>query len=350
MAHDILHESVKKQTGRASLLIIGILLGGILVINSYVADWVFADYAIEEGGKTSNPYSAALALLGTILLGLPIIIHAVKHLLHGEMNMDELVALAVIAAIATADYKAAGAVAFFLLLANLVETRTALGARASIQSLVRLTPTKAHRLKVGGVEELVDPRELRAGDVVRVRPGDNIPADGEVIEGTSSVNQANITGESLPVDKVVGDEVFSGTNNLSGAIDVKVTRAGPDTTLGKVQKLILQAEKTRIPIMRMIDRYAAWYTPTILMIAGAVLFFTREMDRAVTMLVVACPCALVLAVPTAMVAALSCAARLGIYVKDVSNIELAKDVTAFVFDKTGTLTTGELSVTRILPA
>jgi len=347
MVHDILRASVEKQTGRASLLILGILVGGVLVINSYIADWVFADRALAEGG---NFYSDTLALLGTLLLGIPIIVHAAKHLLRGHMHMDELVALAVIAAVAAADYKAAGAVAFFLLLANLVETRTALGARASIEGLVRLTPKKAHRLGPDGREELVDPRELRPGDVVRVRPGDDVPADGVVASGASSINQANITGESLPVDKGVGDEVFSGTNNLSGAIDVKVTRAGADTTLGKVQKLILEAEKTRIPIMRMIDRYAGWYTPTVLMLAATVLFFSRDMTRAVTMLVVACPCALVLAVPTAVIAALSCAARLGIYIKDVSNIEIAKSLTAFVFDKTGTLTTGQLSVTRILPA
>ncbi len=351
MAQDIVKDSVAKQTGRTSLLIIGILVGGVLILNSYIADWVFADqteYAAD--GKAMNVYSDTLALLGTLCLGLPIIIHAAKSLFKGKMQMDELVALAVIAAVATTNYKAAGLVAFFLLLANLVETRTALGARASIEGLVKLAPKKAHKLTEEGGELMVDPRDLTKGDVVRVRPGDNIPADGVVIAGQSSVNQANITGESLPVDKVVGDEVFSGTNNLAGAIDVEVTRAGADTTLGKVQKLILQAEKTRIPIMRMIDRYAAWYTPTILMLACAVLFFTREMDRAVTILVVACPASLVLAVPTAMVAALSCAARLGIYVKDVSTIELAKDLTAFVFDKTGTLTTGELSVTRILPA
>ena len=340
MAHDILRKSVEAQTGRASLLILGILFGGILVVNAYVADWLFED----------EFYSSALALVGALLLGVPIIVHAARHLLHGHMHMDELVALAVIAAIASMDYKAAGVVAFFLLLANLIETRTALGARASIESLVRLAPTKAHRVTQGAGEELVDPRELKPGDVIRIRPGDNVPADGEIISGQSSINQANVTGESLPVDKEVGDEVFSGTNNISGAIDVRVTRAGADTTLGKVQKLILAAEKTRIPIMRLIDRYAGWYTPTILMLAGTVLFFTRDMERAVSMLVVACPCAIVLAVPTAMVAALSCAARLGILVKDVSNIELAKNITAFVFDKTGTLTTGKLSVTRMMPA
>ena len=344
MAHDILKDSVEAQTGRAGLLIIGILVGGVLVINSYIASWVF-----------DNPfYSNVLALGGALLLGTPIIIHAVKHLSHGHMHMDELVALAVIAAITATDYRAAGAVAFFLLLANLIETRTALGARASIEALVHLAPTKAHLVDDAGGERQVDPRDLKPGDVVRVRPGDNVPADGEIVSGQSSINQANVTGESLPVDKVVGDEVFAGTNNMSGAIDVKVTRAGADTTLGQVREMILGAEKTRIPIMRLIDRYAGWYTPTILMLAAAVLYMTRNtdnaMERAVTMLVVACPCSLVLAVPTAMVAALSCAARLGILVKDVSTIEMARTMTAFVFDKTGTLTTGELSVTRMMPA
>ena len=340
MAHDILTHSVEAQTGRASLFIIGILVGGVLVIGSYIAAWAFDD----------SFYSDALALVGAVMLAIPIVVHAIKHLARGHMHMDEIVAIAVVAALAASDYKTAGAVAFFLLLANLIETRTALGARASIESLVRLSPTKARRLAEGGAEQEVDPRELSPGDVVRVRPGDNIPADGEIVVGQSSINEANVTGESLPVDKQVGDEVFSGTNNLAGAIDVKVTRAGEDTTLGKVRKLILEAEKTRIPIMRLIDRYASWYTPTILMLTATVLLFTRDMDRAVTMLIVACPCALILAVPTAMVAALSCAARLGIFVKDVSNIELARDVNAFVFDKTGTLTTGQLTVTRMMPA
>ncbi|MFP4140557.1 MAG: heavy metal translocating P-type ATPase [Planctomycetota bacterium] len=349
MAHDILKDSVEAQTGRTSLLIVGILMGGVLVICSYLAEWTFAGRAFADAGKEYNFHPDLLALIGGVLLAIPIIAHAIKHLGHGEMHMDELVALAVIAAFASKDYKAAGAVAFFLLLANLIETRTALGARASIASLVRLAPTKAHRLTEDG-EQRVDPRDLSPGDVVRVRPGDNIPADGEIVRGQSSINEANVTGESLPVDKGEGAEVFSGTSNVAGAIDVRVTRAGEDTTLGQVQKLILEAEKTRIPIMRLIDRYAGWYTPTILMLAATVLFFTRDMDRTVAMLVVACPCALVLAVPTAMVAALSAAARVGIYIKDVANIEMAQQITAFVFDKTGTLTTGELSVTRMMPA
>ena len=358
MAHDILKDSVEAQTVRASVFIIGILMGGMLVLLSYVVPLfpIFARATDEMGERSTNFFSDGLALAGALLLGIPIVVHAVRSLLHRHMHMDELVALAVIASLTAMDYRTAGAVGFFLLLANLVESRTALGARASIEALIRISPTKAHRLREDGTEELVDPNALRPGDAVRVRPGDNIPADGEIVAGQTSVNQANITGESLPVDKAVGDEVFSGTSNQAGVIDLKVTRAGDDTTLGKVRKLILQAQLTRTPIMRLMDRYAGWYTPSILMLAGIVLFFVEQsqpgtgMERAITMLVVACPCALILAVPTAMVAALSCAARLGILIKDVSTLETAKNLTAVVFDKTGTLTTGELAVTRLQPA
>ena len=358
MAHDILKDSVEAKSDRASLFIIGILLGGVLVLCSYIVPYlpIFARATFSDGKQDLNFYRDALALAGALLLGIPVIAHGLRHLLEGEMNMDELVAIAVIAALTATDYRTAGAVAFFLLLANLVETRTALGARASIESLIRITPTKAHRL-TGDREELVDPNTLSPGQIVRVRPGDNIPVDGVIVAGQSSVNQANITGESLPVDKAMGDEVFSGTSNQSGVVDVRVTRAGDDTTLGKVRHLIMQAQRTRIPIMRLIDRYAAWYTPAMLMLVGIVLFFTTViyqqddgMIRAINMLVVACPCAIILAVPTAMVAALSCAARLGILIKDVSTLEVARNLTAVVFDKTGTLTTGELAVTRLQPA
>ncbi len=351
MAHDILKDSVESQTGRASLVIVGTMAGGVLVAASYVAQWIFSEYTFQAGSHTSNPYSDFLAAAGALLLGIPVLAHAIKHLFHGHMHMDELVAVAILAALTTSDYRTAGVVAFFLLLANLVESRTALGARASIESLIRLTPKKAVRV-TDGREQAVDPASLSAGDIVRVRPGENIPADGDILTGQTTINEANITGESLPADKSIGQEVFGGTINLTGAIDVRVTRAGADTTLGKVQRLILQAERSKIPIMRLLDHYAGWYTPVILMLSGIVLFFTAEdygVDRAITMLIVSCPCALILAVPTAMVAALSCAARLGILIKNVQDLETARTLTAVVFDKTGTLTTGQLSVTRMMP-
>jgi Cd2+/Zn2+-exporting ATPase len=145
-------------------------------------------------------------------------------------------------------------------------------------------------------------------------------------------------------------QVFAGTNNLTGALDITVTKAGKDTTLGKVQELIIEAEQTKIPIMRIIDRYVRWYTPTILMIAGIVLFFTRNVNYAITILIISCPCALILATPTAMVAAISAAARLGVLIKNVADLEIAGKITAMVFDKTGTVTTGRLYVTKLTPA
>ncbi len=213
-----------------------------------------------------------------------------------------------------------------------------------------MTPTWASRLLPNGQEERIEAPALRPGDTIRIRPGDNIAADGIVLKGTSSVNQATITGESLPADKQATDEVFSGTTNLTGVLDVQVTRAGRDTTLGRVQKLILQAEQTKAPIMRLIDQYVGWYAPTILMIAGIVLFFTQDAERVIAMIVLAVPAALILATPTAVVAALSCSARMGILIKNIADLERARSLTAVVFDKTGTLTTGELSVTRIMPA
>jgi Cd2+/Zn2+-exporting ATPase len=182
-----------------------------------------------------------------------------------------------------------------------------------------------------------------------VRPGDNIPADGRIVSGAGSVNQATITGESLPVDRRVGDEVFAGTSNLDGVLEVEVTRAGRDTTLGRVRELILAAEQSRLPIMRLMDRYMGHYTPFVLTLGALVWVFTRDLERVISVLVVSCPCAFVLATPTAMVAALSAAARLGVLVKNVADLELAARLTAFVFDKTGTLTSGRLAVGRLKP-
>lgn len=348
MAHD--HLSLQAETGRATAGLVATLLGGVLVLSSFVAQWVFPGDTALYGESTSNFYRDVLAAVGALLLAIPLWIHAFHCLFSGKMHMDELVALAILAAFAIGEYQTAGVVAFFLLLSALIESRTALGARAAIQGLIRLTPTKARRLRDDGGEEEVEAHNLHPGDVVVVRPGDNIPADGVISKGHSTINEANITGESLPAEKVEGDEVFGGTSNVTGAMEIRVTKAGRDTTLGRVQDLILDAERTKIPLMRMIDQYSAWYTPITLMLAGVVWFFTRSMETTISILVVACPCALILATPTAIVAALSAAARLGVYIKDASNIEWARKLTAIIFDKTGTLTTGKLAVTRLMPA
>ena len=353
MAHDYIKDGlqteVEHKTGRVGLEILATLFGGVLLICSALADY-FADGTIGNG----DFYTSVLAAIAAILLGAPLIVVAFRDLAHGHMHMNELVALAVLAAFAQGWYQESAAIAFFMILSVLIESRSALGARASIEALIRITPTRAFKIHDDHEHE-VEAKDLKTGDVVRVRPGDNIPADGKVLRGESTVNQANITGESLPVDKQIGDEVFGGTINVTGVLEVEVTKAGSDTTLGRVKDLIIQAEGTRIPIARMIDRYAGWYTPVVIMITFIVWWFLAKdapdeaANRAIAMLVIACPCALILATPTAMVAALSAAARLGVLVKSVTDLEAARNLTAMVFDKTGTLTTGQLEVTRLSP-
>ncbi len=316
------------------------LVGVVFVINAFVVDRLF---------DQAHTIASASAFVGAIVLGYPIMVTAVKDLLAGLLGINELVAIAVLAAFASGDYKTAGVVAFFMLMGEIIETRTAEGARASIESLIKLTPTKARRLNASKVEEEIAATQLVVGDMIRIRPGDNVAADGVIISGQGSFNQATITGESLPVDKKPGDEVFAGTQNLTGVLEIKVSRAGEDTTLGRVRELILAAEKTKLPIMKIVDQYMGFYTPLVLVIAALVWAFTRRLDNVISVLIFSCPCAFILATPTAMVAALSAAARLGILIKNVADIELAAKINAFVFDKTGTLTTGELTVSRLAP-
>ncbi|HVU26963.1 MAG TPA: cation-translocating P-type ATPase [Verrucomicrobiae bacterium] len=315
-------------------------LGAVFVINAYLIDWLF-----EQG----NTAASASAFIGAFILIYPIVVTAVKDLRHGRLSINELVAIAVLAAFASGNYKTAGIVAFFMLTGELIETRTAEGARTSIESLIKLTPTKARRIKSDGNEEEVAASELKAGDMIRIRPGDNVAADGVIVSGQGSFNQATITGESLPADKKSGDEVFAGTQNLTGVLEIKVSRAGEDTTIGRVRELIIAAEQTKLPIQKIVDQYMGFYTPLVLVIGALVWAFTHQLDRVIAVFVVSCPCAFILATPTAMVAALSAAARLGILIKNVADIELAAKINAFVFDKTGTLTTGQLAVSRLAP-
>ena len=316
------------------------VLGVVCVLNAFIVDWLF------EAGTT---LASASAMIGALILIYPIVVTAVKDLRVGRLSINELVAIAVLAAFASGDYKTAGVVAFFMLTGELIESRTAEGARNSIESLIKLTPTKARRILKDGNEEEVPASQLAVGDVIRIRPGDNVAADGIILSGQGSFNQATITGESLPADKKTGDEVFAGTQNLTGVLEIKVSRAGTDTTLGRVRELIIAAEKTKLPIQKIVDQYMGFYTPLVLVIGALVWAFTHDLSRVIAVFVVSCPCAFILATPTAMVAALSAAARLGILIKNVADIETAAKINAFIFDKTGTLTTGQLAVSRLAP-
>lgn len=316
------------------------LFGGLLIANSFILQWLL------PGQEYASEFSA---IIGAILLAIPIFVTAITDLIEGNVHMNELVALAILASFVSADFRTAGLVAFFLLLTIIIESRTASGAQRSIEELIKLTPTVAS-LIVEGEEREVNVSELALDDIIRVRPGENFPVDGRVVSGFSTVNQASITGESIPLDKSVGDDIYAGTMNLTGMIELAVTRIGEDTTLGKVKDMILQAEHSHTPIVRIIDRYAGYYTPTVLMLAGITWVISGyDMNRVITLLVIACPCAIVLATPTAVVAAVAAAARLGIFIKNVSHLELAAKIKGFVFDKTGTLTDGILSVVKLEP-
>ena len=333
--HDSLTEGAGHDRGMGKLFFA--LGGGLLTLNSFLLEYFLP----------GQVYAAELsALFGAVLLALPIIFTAVKDLWRGKVYMNELVALAILASLASGDFQVAGIIAFFLLVTIIIETRTASGAQRSIEELIKLTPNTAHQV-IDGVEQDVQVTDLKVGDIIRVRPGENFPVDAVIVAGESTVNQASITGESVPVEKSVGSDVFAGTQNLTGAVELKVTKVGEDTTLGKVKDMILQAEASRTPVVRIIDRYAGFYTPTVLMIAWVCWWFTEDMDSVIAFLVISCPCAVVLATPTAVVAAVAAAARLGIFIKNVSHLELASKLTAFVFDKTGTLTDGLLSVVRL---
>lgn len=317
------------------------LFGGILTVNAFILEWILPDQVFAANIS---------ALFGAFVLALPIITTAFRDLLNGKVYMNELVALAILAALASADFKTAGIISFFLLLTIIIETRTASGAQRSIEELIKLTPNTARLLSGDDNSEIeVQVTELKIGDRIRVRPGENFPVDARIIAGESTVNQASITGESLPIEKAVGSDVFAGTQNLTGLVDLEVTKVGEDTTLGRVKDMILQAESSHTPVVRIIDRYAGYYTPTVLMLACITWWFTEDISRVITLMVIACPCAVVLATPTAVVAAVSAAARLGILIKNVGHLELASKISSFVFDKTGTLTDGLLSVVNLNP-
>ncbi len=289
--------------------------------------------------------------IGAVLVATPLFVTA----LHGLVTHDpdsfseQLVSLAIIAAMASGEYAAAILVPVIMDIGHFLEERSVMGAQTAIDGLSKLHARSATRLTPTG-EEQVEPDALRIDDVVLVRPGDILPADGEVVRGHSTVDQSSITGESVPEEALVGSQLFAGSVNVSGAMEVRVTRVGAQTALGRVLALLRDAEQSKAPVMKLLERYAGYYVPVVLMVAAATLFFTRDMSRVVAVLVVSCPCAFVLAGPSAMVAALATASRLGILIKNTKFLESLADIDTVVLDKTGTVTLGHLKVTRVLPA
>lgn len=325
------------------------LIGGVLVLTTVIAKWFDAPAEI----------AAIPAALGALLLGAPLFKSSFEELRRGRPTSSTLASLAIIAALATGKYEVAGFLAFILLIADQVVRRTAWGAQRAIEGLVRLTPDTA-RVVVGDAEREVPLGEVRVGTIIRVRPGENLPVDGEVVRGESTINQASLTGEAVPAEVAAGAAVFAGTTNLTGALEIRATSVGADTTIGKVTQLIRAAESSRTPRQLLIEQVAAYFVPVAISTAGLVWYLmsqskdpeaqSRATETAITVLVVVCPSALLLASPTAMVAAFASAARLGVMIKQTSTLEAAGNIDTVVLDKTGTITTGVFAVGRLAPA
>lgn len=287
-----------------------------------------------------QPLPFDIMWVAIILCGVPIVLEAIIGLVtEFDIKADVLVSLALIASVCIGEYFAAGEVAVIMQLGSLLEELTVTKARAGIERLVRLTPRTA-RVISGGTERVIPAQEVRVGDVLRVLPGESVPVDGIITAGQTSVNQAVMTGESLPVDKVPGDEVSSGTVNQFGAFDMRATRVGEDSSIQRMIRLVQSADAGKAKIVGIADRWATWIVAIALTASLLTWLITGLILRAVTILVVFCPCALVLATPTAIMAAIGNATRHGFLVREGDALERLASVKVVAFDKTGTLTRG----------
>ena len=290
------------------------------------------------------------AWVAIILCGAPIILEALIGLITAfDVKADVPVSLALIASVCIGEDFAAGEVAFIMQLGGLLEELTVAKARAGIEKLVRLTPVTARRVK-GGCEEVIPAQDVAVDDILRVLPGESVPADGEIVSGRTSVNQAVMTGEAMPVDKGPGDEVVSGTVNQFGAFEMRATRVGEDSSIQRMVRLVQSADAGKAKIVGMADRWATWVVVIALTAAGLTRLISGEIIRAVTILVVFCPCAMVLATPTAIMAAIGNATRHGFLVREGDALERLAKVKKVAFDKTGTLTSGTPTVAAVCPA
>ncbi len=291
------------------------------------------------------------AWASVIICGLPLIYLAIWRVVYNKgiskISSALLISIAMIAAIAIGDLFAAGEVAFIMALGAILEDKTTERARKGLKKLISLVPQTARVIR-DGKEQQVALESVAVGDIIRILPGESIPVDGMIVSGTTSIDQSVMTGESLPVDKTVGDEVFSGTINLYGSVDIKAMKVGKDSSLEQLIRLVEEADEKKAPIQRIADRWASWLVPVALLIAVLAYIFTGNIVRAVTVLVVFCPCALVLATPTAIMAAIGQATKRGVIIKSGEALEKMGKVDTIAFDKTGTLTYGKPVVSDVV--
>ena len=311
-------------------------------------------HLMEEFGGTSVrlsflPFDPAWATI--VISGIPLLYLAVWRIIHNpgisKISSALLICIAMFAAIAIGDLFAAGEVVFIMAIGALLEEATTNRAKKGVKKLISLAPTKGRRLK-DGKEEMIPTEEIRQGDLLRILPGETIPVDGTILSGETSVDQSIMTGESLPIDKSVGEEVFCGTINRFGSIDISATKVGENSSLQKLIRMVQDAENKQAPMQRIADRAASWLVPVALLIAVLAYVFSGNIVTAVTVLVVFCPCALVLATPTAIMAAIGQATKHGVIIKSGEALEKMGKVDIIAFDKTGTLTHGHLDVSDII--
>lgn len=316
------------------------ILGGVFLIASFILP------------RTGYPQGEKLAWVCVVICGIPLLYLAIWRIIHNKgiskISSALLISMAMIAAIFIGDLFAAGEVAFIMEIGALLEDMTTERAKKGLKKLISLAPEKARLIK-NGAESSVAIEKVAIGDVIRVLSGETIPVDGKIVSGETSVDQSVMTGESLPVDKAVGDTVFSGTINLYGSIDFETTKVGKDSSLQKLIRTVEDADKNQAPTQRIADKWASWLVPVALLIAVAAYLITKDIVRAVTVMVVFCPCALVLATPTAIIAAIGQATKYGVIIKSGEALEKMGKVDTIAFDKTGTLTYGKLEVTDIIP-
>ena len=286
---------------------------------------------------------------GTVIIsGIPMLLLAMVRLIREKwISSALLIAIAMVASLLIGEVFAAGEVAWIMALGALLEDWTVERAKKGLRNLINLTPQTGRRIK-NGVEEVIPVDEIKISDTLRILPGESVPVDGVIISGTSSLDQSIMTGESLPIDKEVGDEVFCGTINLYGAIDIKATSIGENSSLQKLIDLVKAADEKQAPTQRIADKWATWLVPVALGIAIVAWLATGNIERGVTVLVVFCPCALILATPTAIMAAIGQATKYGVLIKSGEALEILGGLNTLVFDKTGTLTYGNLEVSDVI--
>ena len=312
-----------------------------------IAFLVISGVALAASIFDLTPFPFDPAWISIVLCGIPIILEALIGLVTAfDIKADVLVSMALVASVLIGEDFAAGEVAFIMQLGALLEDLTVAKARAGIEKLVRLTPRTARVLSEAG-ESIVPAEEVRVGDLLRVLPGETVPVDGVITAGETSINQAVMTGESLPVDKTVGDEVSSGTVNQFGSFDMRAARVGEDSSIQRMIRLVQSADAGKAKIVGMADRWATWVVVIALSAAALTWLVTGQIVRAVTILVVFCPCALVLATPTAIMAAIGNATKHGFLVREGDALERLASVSKVAFDKTGTLTFGTPRVVSV---